>query len=89
MSAYQDRIPIASTGSSANRATPAPKPKSDELTGQAIKNAVAFNNSQWRDPHRSEVLAKLRTATGEPRFTETDVIAIAALQNRAEVRRSR
>lgn len=42
MTAYQDRVPIAS--------------------------------------HRSEVLAKLRTAAGDPRFTETDVLAIAELQ---------
>ncbi len=60
MTAYQDRIPIASTGSSANRAAPAPKPKSNELTGQAIKNAIVFNNTHWDDPHRSEVLAKKR-----------------------------
>jgi hypothetical protein len=82
MTAYQDRVPVAATGSSANRIAPAPKPKSADLGGQQIKNAVAYNNAHWRDPHRSEVLAKLRAAPGESRFLESDVVAIAALQKR-------
>lgn len=82
MTAYQDRVPVAATGSSANRVAPAPKPKSNDLGGQAIKNAVAYNNSHWRDPHRSEILAKLRATPGESRFLESDVVVIAALQKR-------
>ena len=50
-----------------------------------IKSAVAFNNSHWKDPHRSEILKLLRAEASADAFEEPDVVKIASVQQAAGV----
>jgi hypothetical protein len=56
------------------------------LEPDQIKSAVSFNNSHWKDPHRSELLKLLRPeAAEEGAFEEQDVVKVAAVQQAAGV----
>lgn len=50
------------------------------LNATQIKAAVAFNNSHWQDPHRTEILKNLRAEVSSAEFEEPDVVRIASMQ---------
>lgn len=81
---YQERQRTTSPTSDHHDAAPLPKP-SGTLSAAQIKTALTFNNTHWKDPHRSELLAKLRVEHGGSEFTEEDVRAVAAIQKREGV----
>ncbi len=58
------------------------KPKPGELlTEMQIKSAVSFNNTQWKDQHRKELLQKIRPGSAGTEFEDADVLALAKLQH--------
>jgi hypothetical protein len=70
----------------AHGAKSAPQLRKDSiLEPDQIKSAVSFNNSHWKDPHRSEILKLLRAEASADSFEEPDVIKIASVQQAAGV----
>lgn len=55
------------------------------LTGDRMKSAIAYNNSKWKEPHRTEILNTLRAEASSGEFEEPDVMRIAALQQKEGV----
>jgi hypothetical protein len=50
------------------------------LTPDQIKSAIAFNNSHWKDPHRSEILKTISTESAATEFGEAEVVRVASMQ---------